>query len=225
MPGPSASSAALFPRPGACYSVNIYEAQFPGSQDNLCLIYSPDFPLEEPSYLFSLHIYRLSPSLPRWQGCGKRPRRLTLRHQLAARTTSVPGTDTASCLLHPVSAWSGGVQDRGTAPGAPLSTDRCCRTHASAVAEAGAASPSLRKPAERALEPSRASPAQPSARGWLGKQRLTGISPGRFSHRPPHLAFLRGAAAEPQHPPPLTWAALLKTLKHTGCSLGTACLS
>lgn len=101
--------------------MNIYEAQFPGSQDNLCLIYSPDFPPEEPSYLFRLFIYRLSPSLPRlhrlpapqWEEAPlayPSARAVSEDHDRAERAWD------GHRVLHPISAWSGAVQDQGTAP-------------------------------------------------------------------------------------------------------------
>lgn len=210
-PGPSASSAEPFPRPGAREHVNIYEAQFPGSQENLCLIYSPDFPLEEPSYLFRLFIYCLSPSLPRLHQLpallGKRLRRLTLRHERAARTVTPrrgPGTD---------QGWRAGPGHR-----AGSSAQRRAAAAASpSLASAVSTLLSLRKPAEGAPEPSPANPAQPPARGRLGKPSWTRVSPGCVRHRSVGFAFPRGTAAASPHPPRFIWASLLK---HTVRSLG-----
>lgn len=101
---PVPAPAELFPRPGAREPAHIYQAGSLGSGDFPCLIYSLDFPLEEPSYSFALFISCLSPSLAciSCLSCdGKRLHGLGTSCQQGPGSAEGPGMDPEPCTPIP----------------------------------------------------------------------------------------------------------------------------
>lgn len=189
-------------------------------------------PLKSPAiylaYLFIASLLPLPARVSCLQGCGKGPRCLTLRQEPAAGTTTLQRglgwtRRPASRTLLLLERWRAGAGHGTKSSAQHPPAAAVSESLASAVAEAGATCRLLGNERNElhSLPVQILLAFQLGADSGIPLRRVS--QAGGLSHRSLGFAFLRGTTAEPQHPPHFIWAALLKMLKHTVCSLGIHC--